>query len=157
MTSPAVAIKNNAAIFAAALLVICMLFSAGCANKAQTGAGTGALAGGLIGSLVSGNKLAGAAIGAAIGAGLGYVVGNEWDKYDQKQLNRTMETNRSGQASAWTNPDTGARYTATPQPAYSNDGHVYRDVQIQSTIDGKSETVHAKAYRGSDGEWHLVQ
>lgn len=149
--------KKIPAILISSIMILGLALSTGCANKAQTGAGAGALAGGLVGSLVSGDKLAGAAIGAAIGAGLGYVVGNEWDKYDQRQLNRTMESNRSGQTSAWTNPDTGARYAATPQPAYSNDGHVYRNVKIQSTIDGKTETVNAKAYRGEDGEWHLVQ
>lgn len=140
------------------VLIVFMLAGAvSCANKAQSGAGMGALAGGLVGSLVAGNKLTGAVIGAGIGLALGYIIGNEWDKYDQQQMNRTLEHSPSGQTTSWVNPDSGAKYQATPQPAYTQDGKVYRDVQLKGVVDGKDETVNAKAYRNPDGTWQLVQ
>jgi len=136
-------------------LIICFLFVAsGCANKAQSGAGIGALAGATIGALTFKNKASGAAIGAGIGALMGYVVGNEWDKYDEKQVAQTLEDNPSGQVSTWTNPDTGKSYSATPAPAYMNQGKVCRDVVI--TEDG-GEKIMAKACRGEDGVWRLKQ
>ena len=141
------------------LLIAALLVSvaAGCANRAQSGAGVGALSGALLGSLVSGNKLVGAGIGAGIGLALGYIIGNEWDKYDQQQLNRTLEYTPSGQATSWRNPDNGASYTATPQPAYSRDNRTYRDVKIKAVVDGNTEYVDATAYRQPDGTWRLVQ
>ncbi len=144
-------------MFAIILVVFLLAGTVSCADKAQSGAGMGALAGGLVGSLVSGNKLTGALIGAGIGLALGYIIGNEWDKYDQQQMNRTLEHTPSGQSASWVNPDSGARYQATPQPAYTQDGKVYRDVQLHGVVDGKEETVNAKAYRNPDGTWQLVQ
>lgn len=137
------------------VLIACFLFVAsGCANKAQSGAGIGALAGATIGALTFKNKASGAAIGAGIGALMGYVVGNEWDKYDEKQVSQTLENNPSGQASTWTNPDTGKSYSAVPAPAYMHQNKVCRDVVI--TEDG-GEKIMAKACRGEDGVWRLKQ
>lgn len=138
-------------------LLIVSLLSVGCANKAQQGAGTGALGGAAIGALVAGNKVQGALIGAAIGAGLGYIIGNEWDKYDQKQVSQTLESAPSGKTVQWTNPDTGNYYEATPHAAYQQDDKLYRDVTIHGEVDGKEETIHAKAYRNPDGTWTMVQ
>ncbi|NDV24061.1 RT0821/Lpp0805 family surface protein [Desulfovibrio sp. JC022] len=137
------------------LLIVCILFVAsGCANKAQSGAGIGALAGATIGALTFKNKASGAAIGAGIGALMGYVVGNEWDKKDEQQVSKTLENNHSGETSSWTNPDTGKSYSATPSPAYVNQGNVCRDVTI--TEDG-GEKIMAKACRGEDGVWRLQE
>ncbi|MEF2144777.1 MAG: glycine zipper domain-containing protein [Desulfovibrionaceae bacterium] len=140
-----------------ALALAMLVFLAGCANKAQTGATSGALLGATVGALTAGNKVQGAAIGAGIGLLLGYVIGNEWDKHDQQQMNRTLETSPSGQTSTWRNPDTGAYYEATPTNSYYQDNRVYRDVEMKAVVDGKEETVHAKAYRNPDGTWQLVQ
>lgn len=137
------------------LLILCFMFVGyGCANKAQSGAGIGALAGATIGALTFNNKASGAAIGAGIGALMGYVVGNEWDKYDEKQVSKTLENNPSGQVANWTNPDTGKSYSADPSPAYVKQGQVCRDVTI--TEDG-GEKIMAKACRDKDGVWRLQQ
>ena len=136
------------------VFVLITASAAGCANKAQEGAGAGAMGGALIGALASKNKLLGAGIGAGIGLALGYIIGNEWDKNDERQLNRTQESTPSGQASTWRNPDSGKTYTAVPQAGYQQDGRTYRDVTIR-TEDG--EPVKATAYRQPDGTWRLVQ
>lgn len=137
-------------------LIVVALLATGC-NKAQQGAGMGALAGATVGALTAGNKVTGAVIGAGIGLALGYIIGNEWDKYDQRQLSQTMENTPSGQTATWKNPDNGNYYEATPQPAYQQNDRVYRNVKLNAEIDGKQETVNAKAYRNPDGTWTLVQ
>lgn len=138
------------------LLLVCFLVAGfGCANKAQQGATVGGLAGATIGALTFNDKLLGAAVGAGVGTLMGYIVGNEWDKQDEKKVQQTLETGRSGEASKWTNPDTGAKYSATPAPPYMAEQRVYRDVVIKNENDGKS--IMAKAWRDENGVWHLKQ
>ena len=130
---------------------------AGCADKAQSGAGLGALTGAAVGALTSKNKVSGAAIGAGIGLLLGYMVGNEMDKHDKEQINKALETQPSGKPMAWKNPDNGTQYEATPSPAYVQNDKVYRDIYIKANVDGQEKDVKAKAYRQADGQWVLVQ
>ncbi len=138
-----------------ALLVCFLVAGFGCANKAQQGAAVGGLAGATIGALTFNDKLLGAAVGAGVGTLMGYIVGNEWDKHDEKKVQQTLEKGRSGEASRWTNPDTGAKYSATPAPPYMAEQKVYRDVVIKNEDDGKS--IMAKAWRDENGVWHLKQ
>lgn len=142
------------------ILLAASILLTGCAgksNSAQTYATGGTLAGALIGALTAKNKLTGALLGAGAGMLLGYMVGNEMDKQDQSELVSTLENRRSGQTHAWHNPDTGTNYRATPAPAYTHDDRIYRDIEIESEINGRMETVHAKAYRDEYGDWHLLQ
>ncbi len=142
--------------FVSALLICFLAATFGCAaNRAQQGATAGGLAGATIGALTFKNKLLGAAVGAGVGVLMGYIVGNEWDKSDEKKLQHAMENNRSGQAASWTNPDTGQVYTATPSHPYMQDNKVYRDVVIKDQTDGN--TIMAKAWRDPKGVWHLKQ
>jgi len=137
-------------------LMACFLVAGyGCANRAQQGAAVGSLAGATIGALTFKNKLLGAAVGAGVGTLFGYIVGNEWDKHDEAQVQRTLETGRSDQPQAWTNPDTGVSYSATPTPPYMSENKVYRDVYIKDEKDG--DTIMAKAWRDDKGVWHLKQ
>lgn len=140
-------------ILIVALMACFLAVGVGCANKAQQGATTGALAGAAIGALTFNNKLLGAAVGAGVGAMVGYIIGNEWDKHDEQQVQQTLESGKSGQPTSWTNPDTGASYSATPSPAYTQDSRVYRDVTIKDEKSG--EEVKAQAWRDDQGVWHL--
>ncbi|WFS62501.1 glycine zipper domain-containing protein [Pseudodesulfovibrio thermohalotolerans] len=142
-------------VLIAALMACFLAAGYGCATKAQQGAAVGGLAGATIGSLTFKDKLLGAVVGAGVGTLFGYIVGNEWDKYDEAQVQKTLETGRSNQASVWTNPDTGANYSATPSPPYVAENKVYRDVYIKDEKDG--DTIMAKAWRDDDGVWHLKQ
>ncbi|WP_319541619.1 glycine zipper domain-containing protein [uncultured Pseudodesulfovibrio sp.] len=142
-------------ILIVALLICFVSAGVGCANKAQQGATVGGLAGATIGALTFNDKLLGAAVGAGVGVLMGYIVGNEWDKSDEKQVQNTLERGRSGQAQSWTNPDTGASYTATPTPPYMSEDKVYRDVVIKDAKDGQE--IMAKAWRDDKGVWHLKQ
>lgn len=144
-------------IASAVLATFLMGSLAGCADKAQSGAGLGALTGAAVGALTSKNKVSGAAIGAGIGLLLGYMVGNELDKNDREQIGKVLETQPSGKPMAWKNPDTGAQYEATPSPAYVQNDKVYRDIYIKANVEGQEKDVKAKAYRQPDGQWVLVQ
>lgn len=140
------------------LLLILAIAVAGCANKAQSGAGLGALTGATIGALTFKNKVSGAAIGAGVGLLAGYLVGNEMDKTDQRHISNALESTPSGQMTEWRNPDTGVHYQARPKPSRRHKGRVYREVELMAQMpNGRTETVYAEAYRGPDGRWHLVQ
>jgi uncharacterized protein YcfJ len=103
-------------------LVAAMGFgSAGCETKAQTGtlvgAGAGAAIGGLIGSTHKSSAGVGAAIGAGVGAIGGYVVGNEMDKKDQRERDRTVDQRAA--------PERGTAASGVQQAdviAWTNDG-----------------------------------
>lgn len=142
-------------VLVAAVLICFLAVGVGCANKAQQGATVGGLAGATIGALTFNNKLLGAAVGAGVGVMMGYIIGNEWDKHDEQQVQQTLESGRSGESKTWTNPDTGAAYSATPSPPYMAENKVYRDVVIKDTQDG--DEVMAKAWRDDNGVWHLKE
>ena len=87
---------------------------------------------------------------------LGYIVGNEMDKFDRQQLNNVYETGVSGRPSTWNNPDTGNRYSVTPQPAVQGPrGGTCRRAEIQAVIDGRRETTYSTACRDDYGQWVL--
>lgn len=143
------------------LLLICALFLfTSCAQtgltKGQQGAMGGGAGGALIGQMIGHNTEA-TLIGAAVGTMLGYIVGNEMDKYDRKQLNHVYERGVSGNPAAWVNPDSGNRYTVIPQPAYSdpNSNQPCRKAEIIALIDGREERTYTVACRDADGHWQL--
>lgn len=144
------------------ILFICLALLIGCTNmqmnKAQKGSVFGALAGGLLGSQLGpdSQREENALIGAGLGFLAGYIIGNEMDKYDRRQVSKTLEYNTTGQTNSWVNPDTGNRFLATPGPAYAQEGRIYRDIELLANVDGERETVQAKAYR-QNNRWVLVQ
>lgn len=139
----------------AAVAIIFMLITSGCANTSQgtggaaIGAATGAIAGQAIG-----HNTVGTLLGAAVGGVLGYIVGNEMDKSDHARLNQVYESSPSNQRTQWVNPDTNRSYTVTPRPAYKQQsGQVCREAEILATVDGRPEKVVSTACRDNDGRW----
>ena len=131
--------------------------SAGCANRAQTGAVIGGAVGAIAGQAI-GHNTGGTLIGAAVGTGLGYMIGNEMDKYDKQQLNSAFESVPSNQRSEWVNPDSGRQYSVTPQQSYRDSyARDCRKAEIESVIDGRRERVMTTACRNSYGQWELQQ
>ncbi len=145
------------------ILIVMIFFLASCANmsvqegqKGQVGAATGAAAGAVIGQAI-GNNTESTLIGTAVGGLLGYIVGNEMDKFDQRQLKNTYERGVSGQSTAWVNPDSGNQYTVTPQPAYypPQTNSVCREAEIVAVIDGTTQKTYSTACRDRNGRWVL--
>ncbi len=144
--------------YVSVLALLFLMLLASCANRAQTGAAGGAAAGALIGQAI-GHNTGGTLIGAAVGTMLGYIVGSEMDKYDRQQLDHMYERGVSNQRSTWVNPDTGSRYTVTPQPAYQEPSsrRVCRRAEIEAVIDGRPERTYSTACRNEYGQWELQQ
>lgn len=143
------------------LLPILILSLTSCANqqlsKGTQGAGVGAAGGAVIGQAF-GRSTEATLIGAAVGTMLGYIVGNEMDKYDKKELNHAYEFGQSGQSTSWINPDSGNSYQVTPQPVYTspqNSQAPCRRAEILATIDGRTQTTYTTACRNSAGQWEL--
>jgi surface antigen len=135
------------------ILVVAVLCSSCLTTKGQQGAVGGAAGGALLGQLIGRNTKS-TLIGAAVGGMLGYIVGNEMDKYDRDQLNRTYESTPSYHKTSWVNPDSGKEYAVTPQPAYQDPtlDRVCRKAEIEAVIDGKKEITEATACR-ENGRW----
>ena len=137
---------------AAVVLVLSVVFGAGCASKQGTGTAVGGVAGGALGYAVGGG--AGLVIGALAGGAIGNVVGHEMDKDDRARAAAALEANRQ---SEWQNSKTGDRYEVTPTGTRYQEGRECRNFQMSSYVDGKPDEVSGMACRRNDGSWELMQ
>ena len=123
------------------------------------GAGLGALTGSQIGK--GRGKLAAVAIGTLAGAYLGSEVGKSLDRADRLAMKQTaqtaLETNKIGQTSKWSNPDSGNNGNVTPTRTYQTaSGSSCREYQQTVTIGGKTEQAFGRACRQPDGSWKIM-
>jgi surface antigen len=99
-------------------------------TKTAIGGVGGAALGGLI-AAAAGGRGTGIAAGVIGGALVGGLVGNLLDSRDKKMASesthRALESSRSGQATTWTNPDTGVSGTVTPTRTYQSGGGYCRE------------------------------
>ncbi|MGB0682441.1 MAG: RT0821/Lpp0805 family surface protein [Magnetovibrionaceae bacterium] len=145
-----------------------VLFLGACAEvqeNPKTAIGTllGAGLGGLAGSQIGGGKgqLAAIGIGVLAGAWLGNEIGSSLDAADKLMIEnttqQTLEDNRTGETSTWTNPDTGNRGAVTPTRTYvSTDGTNCREFETIVNIGGRDEVATGTACRQTDGTWRIV-
>ncbi len=137
-------------------------------QQEETGGGelfgtlVGAALGGLVGSQIgggTGNKIA---IGAGVVAGgyLGNKVGKSLDCQDQQYhydtTQNALETQKVGQTSTWTNPDSGHKGEVTPTRTYTSEGQPCRDFTQTIYVDGENEEVQGTACRQEDGTWQVT-
>lgn len=118
----------------------------------------GGTVGGLIGSTVGrgDGRTAGIIVGALVGALVGRDVGRSLDQADELRAARILETNRTGQASTWVNPDSGTEVTMMPTRTYQeNSGEYCREYQADITVGGEKQQAYGTACRQPDGEWKL--
>ena len=137
-------------------------------EQGETGGGElfgtliGAAVGGLVGSQIGGGTGNKVAIGAGVLAGgfLGNKVGKSLDCQDQQYHYDTtqsaLETQKVGQSSTWTNPDTGHSGNITPTRTYTSEGQPCRDYTQTIYIDGEDEEVIGTACRQEDGSWKPI-
>jgi surface antigen len=114
-----------------ALILISTCSISGCAgsgtnaqNGQITGMATGAVIGGILGDKVIGGtqgRIVGAVLGAVVGGMVGYEIGRSLSEPDRKTVHNRLALrltkDQAGQQHTWSNPDTGARATYTPQVA----------------------------------------
>ncbi len=150
---------------AAVLMIVTLAACAEMQNnpKGAVGAVLGGAGGGFLGSKVGGGKgqLAATVIGTLAGALLGHQIGKTMDDVDRLKSRQTtqqaLETNSTGTASSWRNPDSGNTGQITPTKTFVNQqGQSCREFQHAVTIGGKTETVVGTACRQSDGTWRVT-
>lgn len=149
-------------------LAVAALLMVGCAQqqnapKQTIGTLGGAAAGGLLGAQFGSGtgRLVGVALGALGGALLGSEIGKTMDTVDRQEAAKTqqqaLEYNRTGQASTWSNPDTGAQGTVTPIRTYqTTTGQNCREYRHDVMVGDKREQVIGQACRQADGTWKVV-
>ncbi len=151
-----------------ALLAILSLLAGGCGGMQagegqihQIGGGLlGGIGGGIAGAQIGGGSGRVAAIigGTILGAALGSYVGGYMDRMDQQQVNRTLETQPTGQSAQWRNPDTGHQFNVTPVNTFQKtDGQYCREFITQVQIGGRTEEAYGMACRMPDGSWKVQQ
>lgn len=144
-----------------ALLMGGMMISlVGCQNvsKQDMGTVTGAVAGGLLGSTIGQGRgqLLGIAAGTLAGAYIGNAIGKSMDETDRLKTQAAIERNKTGEASTWTNPDNGNRYTVKPKRTYQRANHQYcREYTMTADIAGKKQQTYGTACRQPDGSWKV--
>ncbi|NKI36595.1 hypothetical protein HFP89_15595 [Wenzhouxiangella sp. XN79A] len=153
------------------LPVAAALFLSGCAStqgpREQSGMAIGAAIGGLVGAAASysrhddyyhggdGYSTAAIVLGAVAGAAIGGAIGREMDAQDHARASYAMEHTRTGQPTAWHNPDTGYDYRMTPTETYYSDAGPCREYVMEARIGGRPETVYGTACRQPDGSWKI--
>jgi len=77
---------------------------------------------------------------------------------DQQMLENALENTRSGQTSAWSNPQTGATFSVVPEPAREDaSGNVVRWFTLGALQSGRTASGHFPAHRVGRGEWAVGQ
>jgi surface antigen len=151
-----------------ALVSIAALALSGCAQtgeavknnpKTTMGGMLGAAGGGLI-AAAAGASPAGIIGGVLIGGLIGGAVGNALDQKDKEMAHaaaqRAFENSRSGESSAWQNPDSGNSGTITPSRTYQASGGQYcREYEQEIIVGGERQKSYGTACRQGDGSWHL--
>lgn len=132
-------------------------------DKEVVGTLLGAAVGGLVGSQIGGGSGKKIAIGAGVLAGglMGNKIGKSLDcqdlAYHQDTYQNSLETQRTGTASTWRNPDTGHSGTVIPTRTYmaNNETPCREFTQIIRTEAGVEE-VQGTACRQEDGTWKII-
>ena len=164
--------KKLSAILGAALLVIGLgaapaAAQSNCSNwsgGAIVGTLGGAALGGFLGSQIGGGttQLAFTGAGVLVGGLVGNQIGKALTCRDQQQVQnttqRTLESQPSGTAVAWNNPDSGNRGTVTPTNTYQTSNGTYcRNFEQTVTVNGRTEVGTGTACRNAQGGWDIQQ
>jgi surface antigen len=156
---------NKSALIAAVTAASFMLSGCmqGVGTKEGIGTVAGAALGGWAGSQIGSGEGRGIAIatGVVLGGLFGNNIGKGLDKADRLEAQRAsynaFEYNRSGQASSWSNPDSGNSGSYTPRPAYQGrNGQYCREYSSTINVAGDRQTAVGTACRQSDGTWKIV-
>ncbi len=146
---------------AALLVALLLTLSAGCEMMSQSEQGEviGGVLGGVLGAQVGEGRGQTVAIivGTLAGAMIGRHVGETMDDVDRSQTARTLNDARTGESTAWINPDTGYEYVVTPTRTFEESGGPCREFRLMATVgDQTGQEVYGTACLQSDGSW-LVQ
>lgn len=122
----------------------------------QAGTVIGAVAGGLLGSPIGhgDGRAAATILGAIAGGVVGNTIGRSMDDTDRLRTARVLESNPTGSATQWRNPDTGREYVVVPTRTYASaQGGPCREYTMDVVIGGRHEKAYGTACRQPDGSW----
>jgi len=125
-------------------------------THAQQGEVIGGVVGGVLGAQVGEGRGNTAAIivGTLAGSMIGRQIGETMDDTDRMKTAQTLNSNKTGQPTTWTNPDTGYQYTVTPTRTYDAGGSPCREFQLDANVGGEpNQDVYGTACLQADGSW----
>jgi len=144
-----------------AIVGLMTLSLVGCAtNREESGALTGAVVGGVVGSQIGGGsgKAIATGVGFLLGAIIGGDIGHTLDVMDERNAQRALENNRTGQATSWNNPDEGKQITVVPTRTFQSDAGGYcREYQTDVVVNGQRQQAYGTACRQPDGSWKILR
>ncbi len=144
--------------------VILAVFLVGCASTGEQngrvfGGLGGAAAGAFLGDFADckGCALIGALVGLAAGQYAGGQIGRRMDEHDAMMTQRAVHSNRTGQMTAWTNPDNNTRYDVTPVRTFTGSGgQPCREVRFgQAEVGQERQEVYGTACYDGVGGWKV--
>lgn len=127
-------------------------------DKSDAGQILGGIAGAAAGSQVgdgSGRTVAIVA-GAVLGSAVGERIGARMEREDRRETALALEDNRTGQSSAWVNPDTGNRFRVTPKSTYERSGQPCRQFEFRVETERGSDLQERTACRNGNGTWEVI-
>jgi len=142
----------------AVVVLVALLPLCGCetTTHAQQGEVIGGVVGGVLGAQVGEGRGNTAAIivGTLAGSMIGRHIGETMDDVDRMKTAQTLNNNKTGQSTTWTNPDSGYQYTVTPTRTYDAGGSPCREFQLDATVGGEpNQDVYGTACLQADGSW----
>lgn len=145
---------------AAAIVALPGLTGCETTTRAQQGEVIGGVLGGVLGSQVGegSGQTAAIIIGTMAGSMIGRQIGQNMDDVDRMKTAETLNNNRTGQSTTWTNPDNGREYTVTPTRTYEEtSGAPCREFKVDATVGGEpGQPVSGTACLQADGSWKIV-
>jgi len=76
--------------------------------------------------------------------------------FDRQVISRVLEKDPSGEASTWTSPDGGIRFSMTPMHAFSRADGWHRPFSLTLSRGNASKTLEGEALRAGDGHWKIL-
>lgn len=147
-------------IIFALLIVLPPITGCETTTHAQQGEVVGGVLGGVLGSQVGegSGKTVAIIVGTMAGSMIGRQIGQSMDDVDRMKTAETLNNNRTGQSTTWTNPDTSEKYTVTPTRTFEESGGPCREFELDATVGGEpDEKVSGTACLQADGSWEIVQ
>ncbi len=133
-------------------------------KKQDIGTIIGAIGGAAAGSQFGkgDGRVAAIAAGTLLGGLIGNELGASLDRADMAYYDRTsqsaLEKGKTGQASTWTNPDSGNSGTITPTRTFKTaEGSYCREYTQTINVGGKTQEGYGTACRQPDGSWKIAQ
>lgn len=139
-----------------ALAVVIGLCGCETMSHGQQGEMLGGIIGGVAGAQVGDGRgnTAAVIVGTIAGAMIGRHIGESMDDVDRKATARVLNNTRTGEVTAWVNPDTGSGYAITPIKTYEQDIGPCREFHLDATVGGETDqNIYGTACLQADGSW----